>query len=121
MEIKCPKCGCAVLEDSVICTRCGAPRPTIIRQQAQIRNMTEREYCAANGIPYIPQPIAALPQAQPLSLDKNRKVGGGLVLGIVFMPYLFAWFTLRSGYSRRSRIAAFIWLGIIVFSLIPKR
>lgn len=33
-----------------------------------------------------------------------------LIIGIVFMPYIFSWFTLRKGYSKSVRISAFIWM-----------
>ena len=115
MEVKCPKCGCAVLADSVICTRCGAPRPSVHQQQAQLRNMSEGAYCAAQGLPHPTSEVT------PIAIQSgSRKVDLGLILGIVFMPYIFAWFTLRHGYSRRSRLAAFTWLGCVVLILIPK-
>jgi hypothetical protein len=48
-----------------------------------------------------------------------RKLSWLLILGIVFMPYIFAWFTLRAGYSRLTRITSFCWavvaLGIGIF------
>lgn len=44
----------------------------------------------------------------------NRKIGFSLGLGILFIPHLFAWFTLREGYNRTSRLTAFSWLLILV-------
>jgi hypothetical protein len=43
-----------------------------------------------------------------------RNVGLLLGIGILLMPYVFAWFLLKSGYSTRSRIVAFGWMGTIV-------
>ena len=37
-----------------------------------------------------------------------------LWMGIFFMPYIFAWITLRSGYSNRTRTISFIWLCCII-------
>lgn len=41
---------------------------------------------------------------------ENRKVGIWLGLGIFFLPIIFCWFTLRKGYSKKSKVIAFIWL-----------
>lgn len=32
-----------------------------------------------------------------------------IYLGVVFMPLIFAWFTLKKGFSTTSRVLAFIW------------
>jgi hypothetical protein len=48
---------------------------------------------------------------------KKPAVKFWLVIGILFMPYFFSWVTLKKGYSRNVRIAAFIWM-IIVFGII---
>jgi len=40
-----------------------------------------------------------------------------LGLGIFFMPYIFAWFTLRDGYKVISRVVSFVWLLIVVVVL----
>lgn len=37
-----------------------------------------------------------------------------LCVGIFFMPYIFAWFTLRDGYTVTSRVVSFVWLLIVV-------
>jgi hypothetical protein len=44
----------------------------------------------------------------------SRKVGFLLLVGIVFFPLLFAWFTLRNGYSKKSRVISFGWLVLCV-------
>lgn len=43
-----------------------------------------------------------------------RKVSRPLLLGIVLMPYIFAWATLRSGYSSRVRKLSLGWMGLVV-------
>ena len=45
-------------------------------------------------------------------MTEKRKVGFWLAVGIVFVPVIFSWFTLRQGHLVRDRIAAFIWLGL---------
>lgn len=40
-----------------------------------------------------------------------------LYLGILFLPYVFAWFTLKKGYSNKLRGFAFGWLALFVVSL----
>lgn len=48
--------------------------------------------------------------------EDERKVGLLLGAGIFFFPYIFAWFTLREGYSQVARTVSFAWLGLIVFA-----
>jgi hypothetical protein len=33
-------------------------------------------------------------------------------MGIVLLPVVFAWFTLRRGYASSTRVAAFVWLSV---------
>mgnify|MGYP001796643353 CR=1 FL=1 len=40
----------------------------------------------------------------------ERKIGTGLILGIIFIPGIFAWFTIREGYSTKARIISFSWM-----------
>ncbi|OTG93581.1 hypothetical protein B9T24_14010 [Acinetobacter sp. ANC 4654] len=45
----------------------------------------------------------------------ERKVSIILGIGIFLMPYIFAWFTLRKGYSKPVRFISFGWLLLLVF------
>lgn len=45
----------------------------------------------------------------------ERKVSILLGIGIFLMPYIFAWFTLRKGYSRFARFISFGWTIFLVF------
>lgn len=45
----------------------------------------------------------------------ERKVSILLGIGIFLMPYIFAWFTLRKGYSKPARFISFGWLLLLVF------
>lgn len=40
----------------------------------------------------------------------DRKVGPLLGIGILFLPIVFSWFTLRWGHTTLSRAVAFGWL-----------
>lgn len=44
----------------------------------------------------------------------SRKVGAALGIGIFVLPWVFAWFLLRKGYSNFARAAAFGWMIITV-------
>lgn len=48
---------------------------------------------------------------------KELKPGCLLWLGICFLPYIFAWETLRRGYSAGTRLIAFLWMVVILLSL----
>ena len=41
-----------------------------------------------------------------------RPLSAWLVLGILALPPLFAWFTLRSGYSTNVRAGALLYMGL---------
>ncbi len=49
--------------------------------------------------------------------DPGKELGTGLVLGIVFLPYIFAWFTLRKGHSTKQRFLALGWMVLMFFSM----
>lgn len=49
----------------------------------------------------------------------KRKVGHYLGAGMVFLPIIFAWVTLREGYSNWLRIGVFIWLGVFLYFTVP--
>jgi len=46
--------------------------------------------------------------------DGKRPVTFLLGIGILFMPVIFVWFLLRSGYSPLARCIGFIWLALLV-------
>ena len=45
----------------------------------------------------------------------SRQVGILLAIGIILMPYIFAWFTLRRGHSFISRFTSFSWAAFLFF------
>lgn len=62
------------------------------------------------------------PQVPPLLFMPKieRKVSILLGIGIFIMPYIFAWFTLREGYSKVARFISFGWLLFLVFVSMQK-
>lgn len=58
----------------------------------------------------MPVPVNAAP-------DVNRRgVSVMLAIGIVLLPYIFSWFTLRKGHSRFSRVLSVTWLSVFIVS-----
>ncbi|QQV64935.1 Uncharacterised protein [Acinetobacter junii] len=54
-----------------------------------------------------PPPLyTAQPQYRPVSVLFG--------VGIFFLPYIFAWLTLREGYSTTARVVSFLWLVLVV-------
>ncbi|WP_419819938.1 hypothetical protein [Acinetobacter sp.] len=53
---------------------------------------------------------------------ENKKVSIPLAIGIFVIPIIFAWFTLKKGYSNTVRIVSFGWLllAIVVFVTVPQ-
>lgn len=52
--------------------------------------------------------------------ENKRSVGILLGIGIVFMPLIFAWFTLRKGHSTKAKVASFIWMAMMIISVAQK-
>lgn len=52
--------------------------------------------------------------------EGKRSVGFLLGVGIFFFPYVFGWFTLRSGHSTLSRVLSFGWMLLIVGSILAQ-
>jgi hypothetical protein len=46
-----------------------------------------------------------------------RKVGFWLAVGIIFLPWIFSWFTLRKGHSTLSRVLAMAWVGVVIIGM----
>ena len=44
----------------------------------------------------------------------QKKVSLLLGIGILLLPYIFSWFTLRKGYSNLSRGISFVWLALVL-------
>lgn len=46
--------------------------------------------------------------------DATRKVGAALGIGIFVLPWIFAWFLLRKGYSNTARLISFGWMAVVI-------
>lgn len=62
---------------------------------------------------------AARPNQDPISNPAKRPLEFFLGAGILFFPIIFAWFTLRKGYSWLIRALAFLWLLVFLFATLP--
>lgn len=53
---------------------------------------------------------------------ENKKLPVWLIIGIILVPLIFAWFTLKKGYSKTAKILSFGWLllAIVVFVTVPQ-
>lgn len=45
----------------------------------------------------------------------KRQLSVLLLIGIILMPYIFVWFTLRKGYSLLTRVLCFGWLFLFFY------
>ncbi|MCG9733396.1 DUF4236 domain-containing protein [Pseudoalteromonas shioyasakiensis] len=62
-----------------------------------------------------------LKSSLPPQIDTDvRKVRFLLGMGIFFLPYIFAWYTLRKGHSTISRVTSFAWLFWLIYSVIQQ-
>lgn len=56
----------------------------------------------------------ALRPKPSMAIPGHRNVSIPLIIGIVLVPYIFAWFLLRHGYSKQSRMMGLGWLALLV-------
>jgi len=55
------------------------------------------------------------------AIDDRRSVGILLGAGILFLPFIFSWFTLRKGHTAVARVVAFSWLVILLVAAPPQK
>lgn len=51
----------------------------------------------------------------------TRSVGAALGIGVLLLPFVFAWFTMRKGHSTVARVISFGWLILIIISVVTLR
>jgi hypothetical protein len=64
-----------------------------------------------------PVAVAAPPQQVTSNTEPQRekhRKKWPLIVGILFMPYIFSWLTLRAGYSKSARVLAFAWMVVVL-------
>lgn len=77
----------------------------IVDQVVNLRAFIEARYAPSATVPETP--------------SGKRKIGHYFGAGILFLPIIFAWFTLRKGYSNWVRIAALLWMLVFLYFTIP--
>jgi uncharacterized membrane protein YvbJ len=85
----CSTCGAVIQDSAKFCSQCAQP---INYEAAQISS----EHSSSLTIP-------------------EKRVGILLGLGILFIPYIFSWFTLGKGYSIKDKVISFLWMIIVIF------
>lgn len=88
----------------------------------QVKRETARSEPVRSSMQMNISPVGAqVPPPLPFIMPKfERKVSILLGIGIFLMPYIFAWFTLREGYSKPARFISFGWLLFLVFVNLQK-
>lgn len=89
--ILCPDCRAEISDAAISCPRCGHPNEKTQSLVLQTDWHSNTKNC------------------------EPRSVGFWLGIGIIFLPIVFAWFTLRKGHSALSRVIAFGWLAVSVY------
>jgi len=74
----------------------------------------EQHQVTANFCPRCAMPVQSQFDSanNPVNASPTRKVGVGLGVGILLLPYIFSWFTLRQGHTTLAKTLSFIWLGL---------
>jgi hypothetical protein len=85
----------------------------IISQIVAARNPVQKPSAPNVITDPTPDVLTLQKEAKP-ALIFQRRIGFFLGAGIIFMPYIFSFFTLRKGHSTRSRIFAFVYLIALV-------
>jgi len=96
--ITCPDCSKEISDTAPACPNCGRP------QSAPLLT---------------PPPIT---QSPPPITPPKRTISILLGIGILLLPIIFTWFTLRKGYSTNAKVFAFTWLilCLVIFSNIDE-
>ena len=48
------------------------------------------------------------------SIQQDKKLGIVLIIGIVILPVIFSWFTLKKCYSTKSKVISMLWMVIFI-------
>ena len=101
MKKFCLTCGAIYLENGLECDNCsGKTEPSTSPEKPSSSQANAAEYSQLNVGKH---PSKLLQEREP---DGSLKLSWELIVGIIFIPHIFSWFTLRKGYSRRARIFA---------------
>ena len=97
--VECYECSKQMSDIASACPGCGAPHPRPSRQVPQPQGSWQGDM--------LPRSTPAAPQ---------RTVGFWLGLGVFLLPFIFAWFLLRSGHSTLSRIIGIGWMVFFLYT-----
>lgn len=86
----------------------------------QVKKETARSEPVRSSMQMNMSPVQQQVPPLPFMPKFERKVSILLGIGIFLMPYIFAWFTLRDGYSKLARFISFGWLFLFVFVNLQK-
>ena len=101
----CSKCGHENEDDATFCRKCGVQ---IGRSDAPVSMPPPSR-------PVVPVRPVIRPADDPPSTPRpsqKEEVSLPLAVGIIFVPFIFAWFTLREGYSSRARVVSLGWCAL---------
>jgi len=78
---------------------------------------------ASEGSQFEPVADAAATSEDSEAVEKAKRMVGRILLwiGIIFLPFIFAWFLLRKGHSTFGRLLGFGWMAFILFLIFVPR
>lgn len=108
-EIKqkeCPFCAENINIKAKKCKHCGETIDVILRvvEEAKSSNNQNVNVNVATDKSHLPA-------------EKDIPVSFLLGVGILFLPFIFAWFTLRKGHTTGAKIISFLWMVLYLASL----
>jgi DNA-directed RNA polymerase subunit RPC12/RpoP len=113
-EVECPYCAEKILAKASYCKHCGK----------QVRHTStdpvENSVATASVVDRYTSSTNRSAQNTTISgaLKSDKDVSLLLGLGILILPYIFAWFLLKSGYSNQARLIGFGWLAFLLIAVI---
>ncbi len=131
--IDCPECATEVSSAAPSCPKCGFPIASSLKKQGQAEDAPVlrdggpvlRGMLGDDASPDFPVASELGKQAEPQATPEarateSRQVSFLLAVGIFWLPLIFAWFTLRRGYSTKARAISFGWPGIVAIFALSK-
>lgn len=109
-EIKqkeCPFCAENINAKAKKCKHCGEILDIVLRVAEEAKSSNNNQNVSVNVV-----------TDKPLVFnEKEKSVGFLLSIGIIFLPFIFAWFTLRKGHTTKAKVISFIWMVFYITSL----
>lgn len=102
---ECPFCAENINIKAKKCKHCGETLDVVLRVAEEAKNSNNN------------QNVNVVIDKSPLLTERERSVGFLLGVGIFFLPFIFAWFTLRKGHTTEAKVISFIWMVLYIASL----